>query len=100
MDAKKIFTNRSFCVLPWTGFELEPDGSVKNCIISKDKIGNIHENTIQSIMLGEKNTKLKQDMLEDRMPKNCSGCHLQEHGRKKLMSISSRLYYNKEIAPS
>jgi radical SAM protein with 4Fe4S-binding SPASM domain len=100
MDAKKIFTNRSFCVLPWTGFELEPDGSVKNCIISKDKIGNIHENTIQGIMLGEKNTKLKQDMLEDRMPKNCSGCHLQEQGRKKLMSISSRLYYNKEIAPS
>lgn len=99
MDVKKIFTNKSFCVLPWTGFELEPNGSVKNCIISTDKIGNIHQESIEKIMLGEKNTELKKSMLSDRKPGNCNGCYLQEQGRNNLMSISSRLYYNKEIAP-
>ena len=29
---------KNFCVLPWTGFELEPSGVVKNCIISKENI--------------------------------------------------------------
>ena len=59
MDAKKILTNKSFCVLPWTGFELEPNGNVKNCIISKSVIGNIEEQNITSILLGEENLKIK-----------------------------------------
>jgi hypothetical protein len=28
--------DKNFCVIPWTGFELEPNGNVKNCIISKE----------------------------------------------------------------
>ena len=99
MDAKKILTNKSFCVLPWTGFELEPDGNIKNCIISTSTIGNIEQQDIQSILSGEKNLKIKQQMLEDTKPKNCSGCYLQEQDRNNLSSISSRLYYTKELAP-
>jgi radical SAM protein with 4Fe4S-binding SPASM domain len=99
MEAKKILKNKSFCVLPWTGFELEPNGNIKNCIISKSKIGNIEEQNITSILLGEENLKIKQQMLEDKKPQNCSGCHLHEKGRKNLSSISSRLYYNKELGP-
>ena len=38
-------------------------------------------------------------MLEDKKPKNCAGCYLQEQDRKNLSSISSRLYYTKELGP-
>ena len=100
MDAKKIVTNKSFCVLPWTGFQLEANGDVKNCIISNDTLGNINNTDIQDIMSSPKNLKLKEDMLEDRKPHNCSGCHLQEKDTKNLSSISSRLYYNRELANS
>lgn len=99
MDAKDIITNKSFCVLPWTGFELEPSGHVKNCIISTSSIGNIQEQDIASILAGEKNLQIKKEMLADKKPKNCSGCYLQEQDRKNLSSISSRLYYTKEVAP-
>ena len=98
MDAKKILTNKSFCPLPWTGFELEPNGNVKNCIISKEQLGNIEQQDIESILLGEKNTALKEQMIQDSKPNNCSGCHLQEKETTKLSSISSRLYYVKELA--
>jgi radical SAM protein with 4Fe4S-binding SPASM domain len=98
MDAKKILTNKSFCVLPWTGFELEPNGNIKNCIISTTHLGNIEEQDITSILSGEENLKIKQQMLEDKKPKNCAGCYLQEQDRKNLSSISSRLYYTKELA--
>jgi radical SAM protein with 4Fe4S-binding SPASM domain len=97
MDAKKILTNKSFCVLPWTGFELEPNGNIKNCIISASKLGNIEEQDIISILSGEENLKIKKQMLEDKKPKNCAGCYLQEQDRKSLSSISSRLYYTKEL---
>lgn len=101
MDPKKILTNKSFCVLPWSGFELEPNGDVKTCIIAKEKLGNINKQDVKSILHGDHMKKIKQDMLDDRKPKNCEGCYLQEAGRKNdFESISSRLYYMKELAPS
>ena len=97
MDHKTFFKNKSICTLPWSGFELEPDGGVKNCVISKTHLGNINESSIYDILHGETNTNLKKSMLADGMPANCSGCHLQEKGRSDPNSISSRLYYNKEL---
>ena len=87
------------CVLPWTGFELDPGGYVKNCIMSKDYLGNIQNTSIEQIMGGEVNTKIKDDMLNNRMPSSCQGCYQQEKDRSDISSISSRLYYLREIAP-
>ena len=90
--------DKNFCVIPWTGFEIEPSGDVKNCIISKEVIGNLKENSIEELI--DKNSSIRQDMLEGKFPKSCEGCYLQEkHRGKDFGSISSRLYYAKEIAP-
>jgi len=97
MDAKKLIKNKSICTLPWTGFELEPDGTVKNCVISRRTIGNINIANINNIVHGTKNHKLKEQMLLDQKPKNCEGCYLQEKNRSNLSSISSRLYYLREL---
>ena len=88
--------DKNFCIIPWTGFELEPNGDVKNCIISKDVIGNIQNESIQDII--SKNKALRSDMLSGKYPKNCSGCYLQEKNRTtNFDSISSRLYYAKHL---
>ena len=93
--------DKNFCVLPWTGFELEPDGTVKNCIIAKDKIGDIHKNDIESILHSEKNQNIKGQMLNKQYPTSCSGCYFQEKDRATSFdSISSRLYYAKELGTS
>ena len=97
MDAKTFLKNKSICALPWTGFELEPSGNVKNCVISKQSIGNTNTTAIKDIVHGKANTDLKESMLLDLKPKNCAGCYLQEQKRSDLNSISSRLYYLKEI---
>ena len=83
--------------MPWTGFELEPSGTVKNCIISKTSLGTINKSNIKDIMHGKENIELKQSMLKDEMPANCAGCYLQEKNTTNLSSISSRLYYLKEV---
>lgn len=97
MDAKKLITNKSICTLPWSGFELEPSGGVKNCVISKTQLGDINKTHIKDIVNGEANIKIKESMLKDQKPFNCSGCYLQENHRSNLSSISSRLYYLKEL---
>jgi len=91
---------KNFCVLPWTGFELEPDGVVKNCIISKETIGNIHQNSIEDILQSKKNLEIKAQMLNKEFPNNCAGCYFQEKDRAtSFENISSRLYYAKELGP-
>jgi MoaA/NifB/PqqE/SkfB family radical SAM enzyme len=97
VDAKALLKNKSICTLPWTGFELEPSGTVKNCIISKTSLGTINKSNIKDIMHGKENIELKQAMLKDEKPANCAGCYLQEKNTTNLSSISSRLYYLKEV---
>lgn len=97
MDVKKLLQNKSICVLPWTGFQLEPGGRVKNCVISTEAIGNINKTHIKDILRDQPNLERKQQMLNDSKPANCSGCYLQERGRSNLSSISSRLYYLREV---
>lgn len=90
--------DKNFCVIPWTGFELEPNGDVKNCIISQDVIGNIHTQSIENIL--ENNHAIRKQMLEGGYPSSCNGCYKQEEGRKlNFDDISSRLYYAKHIGP-
>ena len=95
--SRKLLDN-NFCVIPWTGFELEPNGNVKNCIISKEKLGSLNDQNIEEILKNKKTLEIKQDMLEGRYPSNCEGCYFQEkHRGKNFNDISSRIYYAKEI---
>jgi len=97
--SRKLLDN-NFCVIPWTGFELEPNGNVKNCIISKEKLGSLNNQNIEEILKNNKTLEIKQDMLEGRYPSNCEGCYFQEkHRDKNFNDISSRIYYAKEIGP-
>lgn len=98
MDTKAFFKNKSICTLPWSGFELEPDGGVKNCVLAREKLGNINKSNIKEIISGSTNIDIKKSMLKDNMPSSCAECHAVEKDRNNIMSISSRLYYHKELA--
>lgn len=97
MDAKKILTNKSFCPLPWTGFIVQQNGDVKNCVLSKESIGNIDENSIEEILAGKKNIKIKEEMLANKSPASCVGCYQLEKNKNNFDIISQRIYYIKEL---
>jgi radical SAM protein with 4Fe4S-binding SPASM domain len=97
--SRKLLDN-NFCTIPWTGFELEPNGAIKNCIISKEQLGNINHTDIQDILADTTAISIKQQMLKGEYPSNCEGCYFQEKNRKKSFdNISSRTYYAKEVGP-
>ena len=66
MDAKKILTNKSFCVLPWTGFELEPENilsQLKNKFINQLATSNHYlKNSYENILKYISNTPWNKDI--------------------------------------
>ena len=97
MTPKDMLTNKSFCPILWTGFYIGPDGEVKNCICSKDTIGNTKENQINNILTGEVNTQAKKEILADKKPSTCSYCYGLETNKTSRNIVSSRIYYLKEL---
>lgn len=97
MDAKELLTNRSFCPLPWTGFIVQQNGDIKNCVLAKDVIGNIDIEPIENILNGERNTKIKRQMLDNQKPSSCAGCYKLEENKNNFDIISQRIYYLKEL---
>lgn len=101
MDAKTYLTKESFCVLPWTGVFIQPDGKVRNCAISKEVLGNINETNLKDILLGQVNQTIKQDMLNDVMHDRCGQCHrLEKNQKKHFDQISNRVWYIKKLKNS
>ena len=97
MTPKDIITNKAFCPLPWTGFYTDISGDVKNCICSRESIGNLKNNSIQDILTGPANTKIKQQMLDKQKPHTCSYCYELEESKTLTNIVSSRVYYIKQL---
>lgn len=98
MDAKDIFTNQSFCPMPWTGLMYNFDGEVKNCIRSANPIGNIKEKPIEEILQQGVNLNTQQHILGHQDGPNCYPCHNLEKGKKKFSNIASdRIFYIREL---
>lgn len=99
MDPKSAIKGGSFCPLPWTGFMMDPNGAVKNCVLSlNNTIGNINQESIQEILAGKNNQERKDFMREHKKHSNCTECHKLEHNKTGMNIRSDRYYYLKALA--
>jgi radical SAM protein with 4Fe4S-binding SPASM domain len=78
MDPKKKFfffhRSKHFCAVPWNQIKISPQGAVQTC--SKGTpIGNINTQPLDEILYGKPIHQIKQDILDDRLNKNCVSCH-------------------------
>jgi sulfatase maturation enzyme AslB (radical SAM superfamily) len=97
MNHKDMLTNPSFCPMPWTGLMYNVDGTVKNCIRSAEPIGNIAQQPIESILLGQKNTR-NQQLIDQKQPvSGCQPCYHLERGKQRHDIISDRIFYIREL---
>ena len=98
MDPKRAI-NGTFCPIPWTGFIMNPDGEIKNCVISEQKLGNINDTDIQDILGGQANTQVKTCMNADKQHTGCINCYKNEQGTAGLKNVrSDRYYYLKALS--
>ena len=94
-----MLTNPCFCPMPWTGLMYNFDGRVKNCIRSVETmpIGNIKNNSIEDIVLGDTNIQRQTDITNQTPVASCQTCYDLERGKKGFDIISDRIFYIREL---
>jgi MoaA/NifB/PqqE/SkfB family radical SAM enzyme len=94
---KDMLTNPHFCPMPWTGLMYNFDGTVKNCIRSNQRLGNIQDHDIKTILTNSENQKRQQSILDVEPVASCSPCKDLENNKRGFDMISDRIFYIKEL---
>jgi MoaA/NifB/PqqE/SkfB family radical SAM enzyme len=72
------------------------DGTVKNCIRSAGPLGNIKDQSIESILVD--NNQPRQQQIVDQQPvETCHTCYDLERGKRGFDHISDRVFYIREL---
>jgi len=96
MTPKDMLTNPYFCPMPWTGLMYNFDGEVKNCIRSAGALGNIQEQSIDEILIGN-NQSRQNNILSQTPVASCHTCYDIEQGKRSFDVISDRKFYIREL---
>ena len=96
---KDLVLNESLCVLPWHGFALFPNGTIRNCAISSERLGNVKENSLYNILDNNASCNIRKDMQSNIKHKRCNQCYRTEDLQhdNPLNKISNRIWYMKVL---
>jgi MoaA/NifB/PqqE/SkfB family radical SAM enzyme len=81
--------NKSYCILPWMNISVDPDGYVKPCCVSTQRLPyNLGHNTLAEIVNSPEMVQLRQDMIDGVLVPGCNECYQQEqYGGKSLRQV-------------
>jgi len=88
-----------YCTAPWNGLTIREDGHVRTCCVGSTSLGNLNEQTIESIESGPVLAELRQAMLNSEPHStNCQACisHEAHSGLASLRQHYLRYYPNTE----
>ena len=94
--------NSSFCPLPWIHLSSLPDGSTRLCCKAVnhrvvDDSGNkmnLAQDSVEDIWNSNYYKKIRQDMLDDKLPSACEVCYKEDAAGKRSMRIKELEIWN------
>lgn len=90
----KLFAeNKNFCVVPWTGIEINSDGEVMTCAQGATTLGNIQEQSLEEVLNAKPIKDIKKNMLANKPDANCFRCTRRQIHDKNFTYL--RDHYNK-----
>jgi sulfatase maturation enzyme AslB (radical SAM superfamily) len=98
MNIKEFIQHPAICTLPWHGICILPNGDIKNCAISQETLGNVHNNELSDIIHAPIAHAIKQDMVNAIRHPRCTTCYRSEDLQSNspaLTKISNRIWYIK-----
>ena len=79
----------NFCILPWTGLEVQPNGTVKPCCMYKDTLKKengqeykIQREEFQEIWNSDELSTIRKRFLSGTQPRGCHRCWMEEMSGK------------------
>lgn len=70
-----IFDDDAFCPLGWNGIYIDPNGDVHSCCVSKNSLGNINQQTVEDILIGDSAISTRKQMLSGTIVPGCKFCY-------------------------
>lgn len=93
---KLLFESKTFCMLAWTGINVEPNNTVRPCCEFQGSMGDSSKQSLRDIWNSEKWKKVRADMLSGTPVKECHWCYDKEKmGRDTLRKSSNRQFFEK-----
>ena len=90
----KLFAeNKNFCVVPWTGIEINSEGEIMTCAQGKTILGNMQDQSIDEILSSKPIKDIKKNMLSNKPDANCFRCTRRQIDDKHFTYL--RDHYNK-----
>ena len=96
--------NNSFCSLAWRGITTDPDGSLRPCCVSTDKIlkndgseFNLGHDTLEEIYHSDFYRNLRQKMLSGEKIDGCKTCYSNEEGGRESRRIINNNNFKDEL---
>jgi radical SAM protein with 4Fe4S-binding SPASM domain len=85
------------CPLPWTGIAVNPDGSVRNCAMSQETLGNLKSSPIAVILNNQQNQKIRQSLQAGQWPSSCQLCEQRETVDPEFSNRAYQLKLHKDL---
>ena len=87
-----LFHNKTFCMLPWTGINIEPNNRVRPCCEFQQSLGDSSIHSLDAIWNSSAWKQIRTKMLADQPVEACDRCYQKESmGRDTLRLSSNRL---------
>lgn len=97
--------NQSYCSLAWVGITTDPDGSLRPCCVSDDKVTkddgslyNLGVDKLEDIYNSTFYKNLRQDMLDGKLIPGCETCYSNEkYGRESRRLINNNTFIDQKF---
>jgi radical SAM protein with 4Fe4S-binding SPASM domain len=96
----RLTQSKTFCMLPWVHMHAFPDGRAYPCCLSDywHPVGDLRQNTMLEIWNQDAYKAMRQNMLEDKLCKECTKCYEQEANGFFSMRYDANRNYGHHIA--
>jgi len=95
-DQYRVRSDEWICIHPWSHLAITPKGGVRLCCHTKNApdVGNLNENTVEEIFNSESMQRVRRQMLNNQVPKECGKCAIIEdmNARSPRVREHTRLY--------
>lgn len=88
------------CPLPWTGIAVNPNGSVRNCAMSQQNLGNLKSSPITVIVDNKQNQQIRQSLRSGFWPDNCRLCQQREEIDPEFSNRAYQLKLHQDLDPN
>lgn len=85
------------CPLPWTGIAINPNGTVKNCAMSQDSLGNLQSTPVELILSGTRNQQIRNSLISGTWPANCRSCQQREEVDPEFSNRAYQLNLHRDL---